>query len=125
MAYIGVLVIFSITLSLTSGSINYGATANYHCIGSLVVAYKNGQKQFNVITLNGRHNITPYRYPNIRRGFPAIRNRDIYYLKAFGDCCWELYSEKRFNGELQILYPSDDAHYPDFQPTSIMKSECL
>ena len=125
MAHIRVLVIICTTFTLASGSINYGVTSKYQCIGSLLMVYENDQKQSGVITLNGRHNITPYRYPNIKRGFPVIRNRDIYYIKVFGDCCWELYSEKRFKGERQIIYPSEDAYYPDFQPFSIIKLECL
>ena len=118
------LMIVLITVSVISANIIIGVSPMYQCNGSLIISHEDDKNELGKLVLNGRPNTSLHRFPNIKRKYAVIRNRDIFCLTISGDCCWELYSKNRFKGERQIIYPSDDLFYPDFQPLSIKKLDC-
>ena len=104
----------------TTALIAQSSSSEIRCNGHLRIAHEDEDRNVNFITLEGPR--TAYR--NIRRGFPAIRNNIINYIDTFGECCWEIYSNRAFRGDKHVIYPSGDLVYADFQPVSIKKVDC-
>ena len=97
------------------------SSSESHCIGALNIAHENDLEQVGYLSLEGYRS----HYPNIQRGFPLIRRTTISYVEIIGNCCWELYIDKKFKGEKQVITPGGNIIYPDFQPLSIKRLECL
>ena len=111
-----------ITLPLMSGNITNGATPKSNCNGSISIAYEDYEGNFETITLEGSRR----KFPNIRNGFSVIKGSIISHIEIFGNCCWQIYSKRKFKGETRIIYPTEDFYYVDFQPVSIKrKIECF
>ena len=94
--------------------------AKSNCDGFLLLAYEDQQKNIDVLSLEGHRSS----YPNIRRGFPEIKENTVAYIEVFGDCCWAIFAEREFGGEKQLFYPGGGEVYIDFQPISMKKIEC-
>ena len=90
------------------------------CIGTLKIVHEDTEGQRGNFDLDGYKSY----YPNIKRGFQYLRTNQIVRLEVFGDCCWNIYSRPRKNGERQILLPEGNVVYPDFQPVSVHRFEC-
>ena len=90
------------------------------CIGTLKIVHEDTEGQWDNFDLDGYKSY----YPNIKRGFQYLRTNHIVQLEVFGDCCWNIYSKPRKNGERQILLPEGNVVYPDFQPVSVHRLEC-
>jgi hypothetical protein len=86
----------------------------------LVISYEDEDANIDILTLEGQGND----YPNIRRGFPVMRSNSVSHIETFGNCCWKIYPERRFEGDGQIIFPGSGTIYVDFQPISIKKLEC-
>ena len=109
-------------LQLISGNITNGATPKSHCNGILSIAYEDYEGEMVTITLESKKS----KYPNLRKGFPDIKDKFVSYIEVLGDCCWKIYSNRRFKGETKIVYPTEDILYIDFQPVSVIRSnECV
>ena len=102
------------------GMVSYGIDSESRCIGSLVIGHEDDYGNINFLRLEGIRN----GYQNIKRGYPHIRQNTISTLEVYGDCCWKIYSERRFEGDYRILYPGEEVISTDFQPGSIRKIEC-
>ena len=102
------------------GMVSYGIDSESRCIGSLVIGHEDDYGNMNFLRLEGIRNS----YQNIKRDFPHIRQSTISTIEVHGNCCWEIYSGRRFEGEYHIFYPEEEAIYTDFQPRSIRKIEC-
>ena len=89
------------------------------CVGSLNIAHIDGYDYEKDFDLDGYRND----YLNIKRGFPILRRNYIVRLETFGDCCWELYPEVKFQGKKKIMLPGGFIN-PDFQPMSVKRVEC-
>ena len=121
MSNLNILFFFCFVLSNVSPKFTYGKASRSQCFGSLLITYEDDQNIFQDITLRD------YRiaYPNIKVGFPSVRYSFIASLETFGDCCWKIYSKRKFKGEMQVIYPTEDLFYADFQPISIKKVNCI
>ena len=105
-----------------SGIITNVATPKSNCNGSISIAYEVYEGDVATIMLEERKS----KYPNIRKGFPVLKDGFILYIELFGDCCWKIYSKRNFRGETKIMYPNEDIFYVDFQPVSIKRMiECV
>ena len=91
------------------------------CTGSLTIAHEDDRRNIHYLSLVGHRT----QYPNIKRGFRILRRNIISHLEVFGNCCWELYPDRKFRGKKQIISPGGDIIYPDFPPTSIKKVHCV
>ena len=109
-----------IFLPIATAMVTNTFEAKSNCAGSLLLAYEDQQKNLDVLSLEGHRSS----YPNIRRGFPEIRQNTVAYIEVFGDCCWAIYAEREFGGEKQLIYPGGGEVYIDFQPISMKKIEC-
>ena len=87
----------------------------------MTIAHEDEQRNIQYLSLNGHRT----HFSNIKRGFHILRRNTISYVKVFGNCCWELYPHRKFRGEKQIASPGGDIMYPDFQPISIKKLDCV
>ena len=94
---------------------------NSECVGALFITHSN------IDSLSNYKRARLYdkkEYPNLRRGFNIFKQNIIIHLESEGNCCWELYSRKRFRGtDKQDIIPGI-SFYPDFQPRSIRKKNC-
>ena len=111
---------FCLVLPIASALVNYGSRAESQCIGTFIIAHEDDLNNINFLGIEGPRRA----YPNIGRGFPAIRTHTITYIEVQGNCCWEIYPSPMFRGEKQVIFPGGDATYPDFQPVSVKKVEC-
>ena len=102
------------------GMVAYGIDSESRCSGSLVIGHEDNYGNMDFLRLEGIRN----GYQNIKRGFPHIRQNTISTIEVYGDCCWKIYSGRRFEGEYRILYPGEEVISTDFQPGSIRKIEC-
>ena len=102
------------------GMVTYGIDSQSICSGSLVLGYEDDHYNVNILTLRGRRN----GYRNIKRGFPQIRRNTISSVEVDGNCCWELYPRRSFQGEHRVVFPEEGLTYTDFQPGSIRNIEC-
>ena len=89
------------------------------CDGSLNIAHIDDFDNEKDFDLDGYRNS----YLNIKRGFPILKRNYMIRMESFGDCCWELFSETKFKGDKQVLFPGGFA-YPDFQANSIKRVNC-
>ena len=119
---------FKILLTMTtffqliSGNITNGATPKSHCSGIISIAYEDYEGEMAIITLESKRS----KYPNLRKGFPEIKDKFVSYIEILGDCCWKIYSTRKFKGEMKIVYPTEDILYFDYQPVSVIRSnECV
>ena len=103
--------------ALVSNSID----SESHCMGSLTIAHEDDFRNVNYLNLEGHRTD----YPNLKRGFPIVRRNAISHIEIIGNCCWELYEGRKYRGQKQILSPGGNLIYPDFQPVSIKKMECV
>ena len=103
-----------------SAMISKAAISRNYCIGSLTIAHEHEMGNLEYVILKNKRS----HYPNIQRGFPVLRRRAISYIQTTGDCCWEFYIKRHFQGERQLLFPGEDTFYPDFKPASIKKLKC-
>ena len=107
---------------LTYGKVTYGVTPTSHCTGSISIAYEDDDNNVATLHLEGHRK----NYPNIRNRFPVIKQTVVTYIEVLGGCCWQIYSKRKFRGETQIVYPTEDHFYPDFQPVSLKrKIDCV
>ena len=102
------------------GMVAYGTDSDSSCRGSLVLGYEDDQFNLNFLSLRGSRNA----YRSLKRGFPHNRRHTISTIEVHGNCCWEIYSKRGFEGEHQVVYPEEGLIYTDFQPGSIRKVEC-
>ena len=102
------------------GMVAFGIASDSSCHGSLVLGYEDDQFNLNFLRLDGSRDT----YRNIKRGFPHIKGHTISTIEVHGNCCWELYPRRGFQGEYQVAYPEEGVIYIDFQPGSIRKKEC-
>ena len=61
-------------------------------------------------------------YRNIKRGFAILKKNIVIQMVANGDCCWDIYDQRKFRGENQYLPHGE--HIPDIQPKSIKRVNC-
>ena len=108
--------VFPAASAMVLNSISSGSS----CIGSLKIAHEDELRNVGYIRLEGNRSS----YPNIKRGYPIIRRNTISNVEIFGNCCWELYLDRKFKGEKQHISPGGSEIYPDFQPLSIKRLEC-
>ena len=113
-------IIFFLTPTKSLGLISRSSSSETNCNGQLLIAHEDMIGNIHYITLEGPRS----QYPNIRRGYPAIRTNVVSHFDIFGDCCWEIYPNRRFRGDKHVIYPSGDVLYTDFQPISIKKVDC-
>ena len=113
-------IIFLFTPNKTLGLISRSSSSEINCNGQLLIAHEDMIGNIHYITLDGPKS----QYPNIRKGYPAIRSNAVSHFDIFGDCCWEIYPIRRFRGDKHVIYPSGDVLYTDFQPMSIRKVDC-
>ena len=109
-------------IPLISSKVTYGVTPKLNCNGSIIIGYEDYDGNVATFSFRGSQR----KYPNIKLRFPVLRDGIISYIEVLGDCCWQVYSKRKFNGETQIIYPIEDVFYISFQPVSIKKlKECL
>ena len=109
-------------LQLIYGNITNGATPKSHCNGIISIVYEDDVGEMATITLESKKS----KYPNLRKGFPEIKNKFVSYIEILGDCCWKIYSKRKFKGETKVVYPTEDILYIDFQPVSVRRTtECV
>lgn len=89
------------------------------CLGFITISHIDDYDYEKSLELGGYRN----GYLNLKRGFPILRRNYVVRLETFGDCCWEIYSERKFSGDKQVLWPGGFTN-PDFQPASIRRMEC-
>ena len=115
-----IVLIFHLLRPSALGMVTYGIDSESTCSGSLVLGYEDDQDNVNILTLSGRRN----GYRNIKRGFPQIRRNTVSSVEVYGNCCWELFAGRSFQGERRVIFPEEGLIYNDFQPGSIRKVEC-
>lgn len=113
-------IVLQLTYPSALGMVAYGTGSESRCSGSLVIGHEDNYGNIDFLRLEGIRN----GYQNIKRGFPHIRQNTISTIEVYGDCCWEIYSRRRFEGEYSIVYPGEEVISTDFQPGSIRKIEC-
>ena len=109
-------------IPFVSAKVTYGVTPISNCSGSISIGYEDDKGNVSTVTLDGvRRN-----YPNIRIGYPVIRDGIVSYMEVLGNCCWKIFSKRKFDGETQIIYPTEDIFYVSFQPVSLKRIlECV
>ena len=109
-------------LQLISGNVTNGATPKSNCDGIINIAYEDYEGEMATIILESKRS----KYINLRKGFPEIKDKFVTYIEILGDCCWKIYSKRKFKGESKIVHPTEDSLYIDFQPVSVRRSnECV
>ena len=84
------------------------------CFGSLIILhYGDSGLPFK------RMKLTEYNY----RELSVLSERVVIKIDVRGDCCWKLFENPSFDGQLQTVEPGYKQP-PDFQPKSIKKIEC-
>ena len=122
MFYRNLILIIVVLIPLMSAKVTYGVSPKLNCNGSISIGYEDYDGNVATTTLRGSRR----KYPNIKVRFPVLRDCIISYIEVLGDCCWQVYSKRKFNGETQIMYPIEDAFYISFQPVSVERmKECL
>ena len=96
-----------------------------NCIGTLEIVHANENdiRIFESLRLapnGGLHKNGAYQ--NIKRGFPILKKHIVIQMVVNGDCCWEIYEKRKFQGENQYLPHGE--HLPEIQPISIKKVHC-
>ena len=47
-------------------------------------------------------------FPNLKKGYPILKERRIINIQATGLCfCWKFYDSPQFRGKSQLIYPGD------------------
>ena len=92
-----------------------------HCIGSLVIGHEDELGFVMSLTLEGSRSY----YKNLKRRFPVLRQNTVTHIETIGNCCWTLYGRRKLEGDRQLITPGPHKIFPDIQPSSIKKSECL
>ena len=95
------------------------------CSGSIKILHANKKNlgDFNNLFLSANGGINKDgTYPKLKRGFFILSNDIIIKMEVIGKCCWEVYENPKFEGEIQYLYHGE--HFPKIQPTSIRKVLC-
>ena len=108
---------FPVASALVSNSI----IPESHCIGSLTISHEDSFSNIGHIALDGSYRGN---YPNLKRGFPLLRRNAISHIEIFGNCCWKIYIDRKFQGENITIFPGRNVVYPEFQPVSIKKLQC-
>ena len=92
-----------------------------HCIGSLIIGHEDELGFVMSLTLEGSRSY----YKNLKRRFPVLRKNTVSHIETIGNCCWTLYGRRKLEGDRQLISPGPHQIFPDVQPLSIKKSECL
>ena len=92
-----------------------------HCIGSLIIGHEDELGFVMSLTLEGSRSY----YKNLKRRFPVLRKNTVSHIETTGNCCWTLYGRRKLEGDRQLISPGPHQIFPDVQPLSIKKSECL
>ena len=122
MLYFKILLTVTLFLQLISGNVTNGATQKSHCNGIISIAYEDYEGEMATIILESKRS----KYKNLRKGFPEIKDKFVTYIEILGDCCWKIYSKRKFKGEMKVVYPTEDILYIDFQPVSVRRTtECV
>ena len=116
-----ILLTVTLFLQLISGNVTNGATPKSHCNGIISIAYEDYEGEMATIILESKRS----KYINLRKGFPEIKDKFVTYIEILGDCCWKIYSKRKFKGETKIVYPTEDSLYIDFQPVSVRRRKCV
>ena len=95
------------------------------CVGSLKIVHANKRNLGNLRDLllsgNGGRG-KEGAYPNIKRGFPIMKKDIVIYMEMLGDCCWELYDKREFEGKKQYIQYYQT--FPEIQPASVKRISC-
>ena len=95
------------------------------CGGSLNIIHANeydlGNFQHLLLAGDGGRNKRGS-YPNLKRGFPVIKRNMVIRMETLGDCCWEIYAKRKFEGEQQYIHHGK--HFPEIKPASVKKVPC-
>ena len=59
----------------------------------------------------------------IFKQIPTLETRLALHVTAHGNCCWKIYSNMGFKGNIQDIKPGDSVH-PNHQPRSIKRLCC-
>ena len=86
------------------------------CKGSLDIYTEADDGTFGVATFKGG------KYPKF---YKRLKNKTIFEIEIKGDCCWELYPRKQFNGIAGAVILESGRHKVKKQPKSIRKASCF
>ena len=54
-----------------------------------------------------------------------IKNKTVKEIEVQGDCCWDLYPRRRYNGVRRSLHLGSGHHRATIQPKSLKKGMCM
>jgi hypothetical protein len=103
----------------------FAISGDLPCIGTLEIVHanQNDLKKFESLRLAPNGGIDhDGAYQNIKRGFPILKRNIVIQMVANGDCCWEIYGTRKFQGGKQYLPHGE--HLPEIQPISIKRVHC-
>jgi hypothetical protein len=94
---------------------------DHDCGGSLTITHA---KEYDVadyesIRLGGDR----LEFPNLKRGFPVLKETVVLHVEANGCNCWEVYDNPHFVGDKEDVVPGD-RHYLNVRTGSVRKVEC-
>ena len=93
---------------------------DHDCGGSLTITHaKDDLAENENIRLGGDR----LEFPNLKKGFPILKETVVLHVEAYGCNCWEVYDHPQFVGDKEDVEPGD-RHYLHVKTGSVRKVKC-
>jgi hypothetical protein len=74
---------------------------------------------------DGSFGVASFKAAKYPKFYKRMKKKSIVEIEVKGDCCWELYPRKQFNGIERSVVLKSGLHRAKIQPKSIRKASCF